>query len=108
MAFKSIRVSDLTGSEGTDEEFVSVIVRKHPAIEEAVVLDAKPDELKGLKSAGDLVVIEVKNGGDPVQIVTTVNEFAKLSPNITDVLKSAPGVRGRRPGYRPQSQSDKD
>lgn len=108
MAFKSIRVSDLTGAEGTDEEFVSVVVRKHPAIEEAVVFDAKPDELKGLKSAGDLVVLEVKNGGDPVQVVTTVGEFNKLSPNIAEVLKNAPGVRGRRPGFRPTQQSGKD
>lgn len=104
MAFKSIRVSDLTGAEGTDEQFVSVIVRKHPAIEEAVVFDAKPEELKGVKSAGDLVIFEIKNGGEPVQVVTTVAEFAKLSPNIVDVLKSAPGVRGRRPGFRPQSK----
>lgn len=108
MAFKSIRVSDLTGAEGSDEDFVSVVVRKHPAIEEAVVFDAKPDELKGLKSAGDLVILEVKNGGEPVQVVTTVAEFNKLSPNIADVLKNAPGVRGRRPGFRPTQQSAKD
>jgi len=104
MAFKSIRVSDLTGAEGTDEEFVSVIVRKHPAIEEAVVFDAKPEELKGLKSADQLVILEIKNGGEPTQVVTTLADFSKLSPNIADVLKNAPGVRGRRPGFRPASK----
>lgn len=106
MAYRSVRVSDLSGAEGADEDFVSVVVRKHPAIEEAVVFDAKPDELKGLKSAGDLVILEVKNGGDPVQIVTTIGEFKKLSPNIDEVLKNAPGVRGRRPGFRPTQQSE--
>lgn len=106
MAFKSIRVSDLTGAEGTDEEFVSIIVRQHPAIEEAVVIDAKPEEIKGVKSAGDLVIFEIKNGGEPVQVVTTVGEFNKLSPNIVDVLKNAPGVRGRRPGFRPSTKKD--
>lgn len=104
MAFRSVRVSDLTGAEGKDEEFVTVVVRKHPAIEEAVVFDAKPDELKSLKSADQLVILEVKNGGEPKQIVTTLTEFNKLSPNIADVLKNAPGVRGRRPGFRPQSK----
>lgn len=108
MAYKSIRVSDLTGAEGEEKDFVSVVVRKHPALEEAVVFDAKPEELKGLKSAGDLVILEVKNGGDPVQVVTTIGEFNKLSPNIEEVLKNAPGVRGRRPGFRPTQQSDKD
>jgi hypothetical protein len=102
MAFKSIRVSDLTGAEGSDEEFVSVIVRRHPAIEEPVVFDAKPEELKGLKNNDSLVVLEVKNGGEPVQVVTTVSDFAKLSAHIDEVLKSAPSPRGRRPGFRPQ------
>lgn len=106
MAFKSIRVSDLTGAEGTDDEFVTVVVRKHPALEEPVVFDAKPAELTGLKSADQLVILEIKNGGEPTQVVTTLTEFGKLSPNIADVLKNAPGVRGRRPGFRPTAKTE--
>lgn len=105
MAFKSIRISDLTGAEGTDEEFVTVVVRKHPGIEEPVVFDAKPEELKGLKAAGDLVVLEIKNG-ETTQLVTTLAEFKKLSPNIDEVLKNADGLRGRRTGFRPTQPKD--
>lgn len=108
MAFKSIRVSDLTGAEGNDADFVTVVVRRHPELSEPVVFDAKPEELKGLKSADQLVVLEIKNGGEPTQVVTTLNEFSKLSPNISDVLKNADGLRGRRKGFRPSANGQKD
>jgi len=101
MAFKSIRVSDLTGAEGTDEEFITVVVRSHPNLEDPVQFDAKPEELKGLKSAGDLVELELKNG-DTRRVVVTLAEFNKLSPNIKEVLENADGLRGRRKGFRPQ------
>lgn len=103
MAFKSIRVSDLTGAEGDDEEFITVIVRKHPELDEPIQFDALPDELKPLKALRDLVVLELKNG-ETTQLVTTLAEFNKLSPNIKEVLESADGLRGRRKGFRPQSQ----
>ena len=100
MAFKSIRVSDLTGKEGDDEDFVTVVVRRHPALEEAVQFDALPEELKGLKGLNDLVVLELRNGSSD-QLVTTLAEFNKLSPNINEVLENADGLRGRRKGFRP-------
>ena len=104
MAFKSIRVSDLTGAEGNDEDFVTVVVRTHPELEEAVQFDALPDEVKNLKSIKDLVVLELKNG-ETVQLVTTLQEFNKLSPNIGEVLKNADGLRGRRKGFRPSASA---
>lgn len=100
MAFKSVRVSDISGTEGDDEDFVTVVVRRHPKLEEPVQFDALPDEIKGLKSAGDLVVLEVKNG-ETRQIVVTLAEFNKLSPNIDAVLANADGLKGRRKGFRP-------
>lgn len=103
MAYRSVRVSDLSGAEGNDEDFVSVVVRRHPEIDEPVVFDALPDELKGLKSADQLVVLEIKNG-ETQQVVTTLSDFNKISPNIKEVLANAPGVRGRRPGFRPQQK----
>lgn len=105
MAFKSIRVSDLTGAEGEDEEFLTVVVRSHPNLEDPVQFDAKPDELKGLKSAGDLVELELKNG-ETQRLVVTVAEFNKLSPNMKDVLANADGLRGRRRGFRPGGQKE--
>ena len=107
MAFKSIRVSDLTGVEGNDADFVTVVVRKHPELDEPVQFDALPDELKGLKSLKDLVVIELRNG-ETTQLVTTLAEFNKLSPNIKEVLENADGLRGRRKGFRPGAAQKED
>jgi hypothetical protein len=96
-------VSDLSGKEGSDDQFVTVVVRRHPALEGPVQFDALPDELKGLKSAGNLVVVEIKNG-ETEQLVVTLDDFNKLSPKIADVLKNADGLRGRRKGFRPSTQ----
>ena len=104
MAFRSIRVSDITGAEGSDDDFVTVIVRTHPSLEEPVQFDALPDELKILKGLKDLVVLELKNGETTQQVVTTLTEFNKLSPSINDVLENADGLRGRRKGFRPNQQ----
>lgn len=103
MAYRSVRVSDLSGKEGRDEDFVTVVVRRHPALDEPVQFDALPDELKGLKGAGNLVVVEIKNG-ETQQLVVTLDDFNKLSPKINDVLKNADGLRGRRKGFRPSAQ----
>lgn len=105
MAYRSVRVSDLTGKEDSDDKFVTVVVRRHPSLEEPVQFDALPDELKGLKSAGNLVQLEIRNG-ETTQLVTTLDDFNKLSPNINDVLKKADGLRGRRKGFRPSQQSE--
>lgn len=102
MAFKSVRVSDISGTEGSDEDFVTVIVRKHPELDEAVQFDALPDEIKGIKSAGDLVVLEIKNG-DTRQVVVTLAEFNKIAPNIKEIIANADGLRGRRKGFRPSA-----
>ncbi len=100
MAFKSVRVSDISGVEGTDEEFVTVVVRQHPDLEEPVQFDALPKEVAGLKSAGDLVQLEIRNG-DTRNLVVTLADFNKLSPRIDEVLANADGLRGRRKGFRP-------
>lgn len=102
MAYRSVRVSDLSGKEGADSDFVTVVVRKHPALEEPVQFDALPAELKGLKGTADLVVLEIRNG-DTEQVIVTLEDFKKLSPTIDDVLANADGLRGRRKGFRPTS-----
>ncbi|MEA9985678.1 hypothetical protein [Subtercola sp. RTI3] len=93
-------MSDISGVEGVDEDFVTVIVRKHPKLEEPVQFDALPDEIKSLKSAGDLVVLEIKNG-ETKQVVVTLAEFNKIAPNIDAILENADGLKGRRKGFRP-------
>jgi hypothetical protein len=100
MAFRSVRVSDISGAEGKDDEFVTVIVRQHPGLEEPVQFDALPKEISGLKGAGDLVQLEIRNG-ETRNLVVTLAEFNKLAPNIAEVLANADGLRGRRKGFRP-------
>lgn len=102
MAFKSVRVSDISGAEGKDEDFVTVVVRQHPKLDEPVQFDALPDEIKNLKGAGDLVQLEIRNG-ETRNVVVTLAEFNKLSPNIAEVLANADGLRGRRKGFRPSA-----
>jgi hypothetical protein len=100
MAYVSKRVSDLTGVEAADSEFIELIVRQAPGLTEPIKLDVLPSEIAGLKGAGELVVIDVKNG-ETKQLIVTVAEWKKLAPNIDEVIANASGVRGRRKGYRP-------
>jgi hypothetical protein len=105
MAYRSVRVSDLTGKEDSDDKFVSLIVRRHPNLKEPVQLDVLPEEISSLKSAGDLVVLEVKNG-ETTQVVVTLNEFKKLAPDIDAILAKADSLRGRRKGFRPNQSGE--
>lgn len=105
MAYRSVRVSDLSGKEDDDAKFITLVVRRHPDLDEPVQIDVLPDEIKGLKSAGNLVALEIRNG-ETEQLVVTLDEFSKLSPNMADILKRADGLRGRRKGFRPNQQPD--
>lgn len=95
-------VSDVSGKEANEDQFQKLVVRTHPAIEEAKQLDMLPGELDGLKGADNLVVLEVGNNGDKKEIVVSHADFKKLVSD--DVVKSAPGTRGRRPGWSPKAQ----
>jgi hypothetical protein len=99
MAIVSRMVSDITGKEGNEEEFVVLTVREHPEIDEPKALDVMPDEIAGMKDAGNLVVVEVSNG-EKKQLIFTLAEFRKVVPD--EVLKKARGTRGRRPGWSPK------
>lgn len=105
MAYISKRVSDLSGVEANDSEFVELVVREAPWIEQAVKLDVLPDEIKGLKSAGQLVILEIRAPGEePKQMICSATEFKKLNPEIETIVKEAPGLRGRRPGFKPSQR----
>jgi len=97
MAIRQVMVSDLTGAEAEEGEFVTLTVREHGGIDEPRALDVLPDEIKNLKTVSDLVVLEVSNGnGEKDQVVMTLGEFRKVCSD--DVLKKARKTRGRRPG----------
>lgn len=96
LARKIVLVSDLTGVEADESEFISLVVRQHPAIESPKQLDCLPSEVEKLKEVKDLVVVEIKNNGDSREVVMTLAEFRKLASD--DVVKNAAGTRGRRLG----------
>jgi hypothetical protein len=99
MAIVSRMVSDITGKEGNEDEFVVMTVREHPEIDEPKALDLLPEEIAGMKDAGNLVVVEVSNG-EKKQLIFTLTEFRKVISD--DIVKKARGTRGRRPGWSPK------
>lgn len=98
MAIVSRMVSDITGAEGNEADFVVLTVREHPSITEPKALDVLPDEIAALKDAGDIVVLEIANG-EKRQLVVKLADFRKLISD--DLVKQARGTRGRRPGFSP-------
>lgn len=101
MAYVTKKVSDLSGTEGPEDQFVTLIVRKHPAIDRPVTLDVLPDEIKDMKSAGDIVTVEVRPpSGQNHERHVRVADFNKLAAKMEEILQNAPGTRGRRPGSR--------
>lgn len=100
MALVSKMVSDLTGKEGDQKDFVTLVVREHTAITEPKALDVLPDEIAALKSAGDLVVLEIRNPDTSIsQLIVPLAEFRKIVKD--EVLSKGRGLKGRRPGYSP-------
>jgi hypothetical protein len=104
MAWLSKKISDLTGVEGRTEDFIEVTVRSAPGLKEPKKLDVLPSEIKDLKGAGELVILEIGTNGDRKQLIVTLAEWKKLSPKIDEIVKAAPGLRGRRPHQRPQQK----
>lgn len=101
MGFRSVRVSDLTGIELDDDQVVNVVVR-HPEHEEARQFDASQEELKALKTVGNLVSLELRFANRTSQdVFATAVEFAKLVP--AEKLTTFNQLRGRRKGYRPNA-----
>ncbi|NEA56384.1 hypothetical protein G3I60_20100 [Streptomyces sp. SID13666] len=101
MAIVSRKVSDLSGQEGTDAEFATVVVRQHPSIDQPKALDVLAIEAEQFKEIGDLVVIEVTMpNGSRKDVAMKRADFDKLAPNMDEVLKAARGTRGRVPGTR--------
>lgn len=94
-------VSDVTGTEANESDFIKCVIRTHPKSEEAKSLDVLPGELDALSSVSDLVVIELGSNGDKRELVVSYKDFVKLVKD--DVVEKAPGTRGRKPGWSPKS-----
>jgi hypothetical protein len=100
VAFVRRMVSDITGAEGPEKDFLTLVVRRHPTVEVPKALDALRSEVDALRTAGDVVVLEVKGSAGTTQIVVTLGEFRRHVPD--EVVMRARGTRGRRPGVRPR------
>lgn len=101
MAIVSRKVSDLSGQDGADHEFATVVVRQHPELDQPKALDVLAAEVEAFKEIGDLVMIEVTMPtGHTKNIAMKLADFNKLAPNMGEVLKNARGTRGRLPGTR--------
>ncbi|WP_427921157.1 hypothetical protein [Streptomyces sp. cg40] len=95
------KVSDLSKKEGDDGDFVVVVVRQHPTLDEPKALDVLPDELEKFVPIGDLVMLEIQQpDGTKKDVAMRLADFNKLAPNMDQVLKEARKTRGRVPGTR--------
>lgn len=101
MAIVTRMASDISGKEGAEDEFVTLVVREHVALDEARAFDVLPDELTALKGVDDLVVLEVGENGEKKQMVVKLSDFRKLLSD--DKVKAGRKTRGRRPGFSPSS-----
>src|SRR5689334_3888913 len=99
MGYKQIRTSDLSGADLADDQVVTVLVKRHPDIEDAKVFDASVEELAGLKGMTDLVELELRSrGGQIATVVIRKADFQKFVSN--EQLEKFDSARGRRTGYR--------
>lgn len=101
MAIISRKQSDLSGEEGADDKFATVVVRQHPGLKQPKVLDVTVDELKLFEEIDGVVILEIKlPDGKTQQRFVRLADFNNAVPD--DVLKKARGTRGRLPGQRPR------
>jgi hypothetical protein len=101
VAIVSRKVSDLSGTEGADNDFAQVIVRQHPKLDQPKTLDALAEEVASFKDIGDLVILEIRMPDSSTrEIHMRLTEFNKIAPNMDEILQNARGTRGRVPGSR--------
>jgi|SRR4051794_28473826 hypothetical protein len=100
MAFRQIRVSDLTGEVIDEDKVVEVTIRSHPDLEDAKRFDSQPSELKDLKPLEGLVELELRTAAGTVgTMYLNTEDFDAVIPQ--EKVKAFDSTRGRRTGYRP-------
>lgn len=103
MAIRSVKISDLDGSEPAD---VTVVVRDHPAIQQAKALDVTAEQAETLiaKAVKNVVTVEIQAGESPKQeVLINLNDLNKWLGDPDKVLEAARFTRGRPPGYSPRN-----
>jgi hypothetical protein len=101
VAIVTKKQSDISGQDGTDDQFATVVVREHPNLDQPKALDLLVTELDLFKEVADLVVLEVKMpNGTTKEMAVRLADFNKAAPNMDEILKNARGTKGRLPGTR--------
>ena len=101
MGIKNIVVSDISGEEIEDGQVVELVVRNHPKLEAPKRLDVAESEIAGLKSAANVVTVEIKRNGVVETKSLTLAEFDKVVPK--KALDNGAPTRGRRKGFSPSA-----
>jgi hypothetical protein len=108
MATKTIKVSDLTGTEiGSEENLAHIVVEEHPGLTESVTLEVLPEEVEGkLPEEQNYVRLTYYPPTDsrevPRSLVLPVEEFNALSraDDMGEVLQNALAEQHEREGRR--------
>ena len=96
MATKTIKVSDLTGTEiGGKENLARLVVEEHPELSESVTLEVLPEEVEAaIPEEQNYVRVSyfppTESGGAPRSFVMSLEDFNALSQeDMRDVLNNA-------------------
>jgi hypothetical protein len=102
VAVVQMRRSDLSGTTGEEKDFGRLVVKGHPSVDGARVLDVLPDEVAGLKTVDDLIELEYTQpgGGGAKTYLVRLSDFDELAPDMAQVLAQAPQRAGRRSSSR--------
>jgi hypothetical protein len=120
VATKTIKVSDLSGTEiKNEEQLARVVVEEHPELTEPITLEVLPDEVEAaIPEEQNYVRLTYypaeASGGEPKTVMLPLEEFNNLaqSEDMATVLQNAQAQqqeqdgrrRGRRSGRRATGQ----
>jgi hypothetical protein len=100
VAVKQVRVSDLSGRQADEEQFVKLIVHEHPQYQGPITLDVLPEEIGELPESEQYVSIEVIQPGERSgqRALLSVDRFNKLasSGDMDAILMNAAAQQPQR------------
>jgi hypothetical protein len=112
LATKTVKVSDLTGTEiASEENMARLVVEEHPSLPDSVTLEVLPSEVEDkLPEEQNFVKLSyfppTESGDTPRSFVLSMEEFSNLSEDfdmetvVSDALRTQQEEEGRRRGRR--------
>jgi hypothetical protein len=109
VAVKQVRVSDLSGRQATEEQFVKLIVHEHPQYQGPITLDVLPEELGELPDSDQYVSIEVIQPGERSgqRALLSVERFNQLAAggDMNAILMNAAATQQPQRPAQPRRRS---